>query len=75
MTHTHPEALDYAEHQDELVAAADTTPAKCVDDDHDYELIDDSFGHEFGTEIIVYRRCKVCGHETEAPEICDGDYE
>lgn len=33
--------------------------------DHDWETIDDSFSHEFGTEIIVYSRCKKCDEETQ----------
>ena len=33
--------------------------------DHEWETQDDSFSHEFGTEIIVYDRCVLCGAEKE----------
>jgi transcriptional regulator NrdR family protein len=33
-------------------------PADCA---HDWENCDDSFSHEFGTEIIRYRQCPKCG--------------
>lgn len=29
--------------------------------EHDWEKQDDSFDHEFGTEVIVYERCTHCG--------------
>lgn len=38
----------------------DGTPL-CEDDDHDWELQDDSFDHEFGTKVIVYYECQNCG--------------
>lgn len=28
--------------------------------DHDWQKVDDSFDHEFGTEIIHYLRCAKC---------------
>lgn len=28
---------------------------------HDFEVQDDSFDHEFGTEVIVYYLCQECG--------------
>jgi hypothetical protein len=28
--------------------------------DHEWETVDESFDHEFGTEIVVYDMCKVC---------------
>ncbi|MBC2594898.1 phosphohydrolase [Ruficoccus amylovorans] len=31
--------------------------------DHEWETIDGSFSHAFGTESIVYERCKLCGKE------------
>jgi hypothetical protein len=34
-------------------------------DDHEWELVDDSFDHEFGTEIIRYFRCERCGETKE----------
>lgn len=33
--------------------------------DHDWHEQDDSFGHEFGTEIIVYDLCEKCGATKE----------
>jgi len=29
--------------------------------DHDWEFGDDSFDHEFGTELVHYWRCEKCG--------------
>ena len=31
--------------------------------DHDWELVDDSFDHEYGTEQIGYYRCALCDEE------------
>lgn len=28
--------------------------------DHEWEVIDDSFDHAFGTERVIYDRCKLC---------------
>ena len=41
--------------------------------DHVWHTVDDSFDHEFGTEVIVYDECELCGktrpHERyEGPE-------
>lgn len=33
--------------------------------DHEWEDVDDSFDHEFGTEQIHFRRCAKCGEESE----------
>jgi hypothetical protein len=46
----------------------DVTP--CEDDEHDWEFIDDSFDHEYGTERIHYWRCRECGitRNTEASD-------
>lgn len=33
--------------------------------DHDWEVIDDSFDHEFGREVIVFERCQKCDAERE----------
>lgn len=30
--------------------------------DHDHELQDDSFDHEYGVEQIYYYVCQECGH-------------
>ena len=32
------------------------------DCEHDFEFCDDSFTHEFGTEIIRYWQCTICGY-------------
>lgn len=45
-----------------------TVPDPALDElncDHEWEVIDDSFDHAFGTEKIVYERCKHCGKERE----------
>lgn len=31
--------------------------------DHEWEVIDESFDHEYGTEKIVFERCSVCDAE------------
>lgn len=31
-----------------------------VECDHDWQFIDDSFSHEYGTEIVVYWQCSKC---------------
>jgi len=45
--------------------------------DHDLEVCDDSFDHEYGTERIQYMQCAVCGathdEDAEIPEAPD-DY-
>lgn len=33
--------------------------------DHEWEVVDDSFDHEYGCEQIVFLRCELCGAETE----------
>jgi len=33
--------------------------------DHEWEVVDDSFDHEFGCEKIVFERCLVCDAERE----------
>jgi hypothetical protein len=36
-------------------------PSTC---DHDFQFHDDSFDHEFGTEIVRYWLCEKCGMST-----------
>ena len=48
-------------------------PVDPPDCDHEWKTVDDSFDHEFGTEIVVYDQCEKCGatrpHERyEGPE-------
>lgn len=33
--------------------------------DHEFEVVDDSFDHEYGTEQIFYQRCSKCGKTRE----------
>lgn len=33
--------------------------------DHEWEFQDDSFDHEFGTEVIHYWECPKCGATTD----------
>lgn len=40
--------------------------------DHDWELQDDSFDHEFGTEKVVYWLCLCCD---KTKDIQQGDFE
>lgn len=28
--------------------------------DHEWEVVDDSFDHEYGCERIVFERCRLC---------------
>jgi hypothetical protein len=36
-----------------------------ADCDHAWEVVDDSYDHEFGTENIVFERCIHCDEERE----------
>lgn len=40
----------------------DLTDWEC---DHEWEVVDDSFDHEYGTEKIVFERCVLCDAEQE----------
>lgn len=40
--------------------------------DHDWKCIDDSFDHEFGTEVAYHMECRHCGAERPVE---DADYE
>ncbi len=31
------------------------------DCDHEFEFVDESFDHEFGTEVVHYMQCQKCG--------------
>lgn len=42
----------------EIVDLTDRLQAEC---NHDWEFCDDSFDHEFGTEVVRYDRCDKCG--------------
>ena len=33
--------------------------------DHDWVTVDDSFDHEFGTEVVIYQRCTICNKEQD----------
>lgn len=39
--------------------------------DHDWEHVDESFSHEFGTEQVYFKRCRLC----DATVDDDGDEE
>lgn len=49
----------------------DTMPHDCEVDGHEWEFQDDSFDHEFGTEVIRYYACIHCD-ATREPN--DGDF-
>lgn len=36
---------------------------------HNWETKDDSFDHEFGTEMIVYQECSWCGAQKEFSDV------
>ena len=39
--------------------------------DHEWEFIDESFDHAFGTEVIEYFRCSICGEEASCEQMKD----
>ncbi len=39
--------------------------------DHEWEKVDASFDHEFGTEVIRYMQCEKCGKQAEPGDIDD----
>ena len=42
--------------------------------DHDWEVVDDSFDHEYGCERIVFERCALCDEERpHEPQRFDDD--
>ena len=42
--------------------------------DHEWNMVDDSFDHEYGTERIVFERCEKCDKEREhEPRTFDDD--
>ena len=44
-----------------------------VECDHEWEFQDDSFGHEYGTEIIQYWMCRHCGETRSLEALGDDD--
>jgi hypothetical protein len=40
---------------------------------HEWEVVDDSFDHEFGTEKMVYERCELCGATRDLPQTFEDD--
>lgn len=42
-----------------------TEPIPSVECDHEWEVIDDSFDHEYGCEVIVFERCQLCSAERD----------
>ena len=54
----------------------DESEHDCTDDDHAWEYFDDSFDHEYGTEIDIYRQCVECGIHEQGPfDLNDGGYD
>lgn len=54
-----------------LVQLADAVRGEC---DHKWDVVDDSFDHEFGCEQIVFQRCELCGQSREYnPPVFDDD--
>ena len=45
----------------------DETEHDCTIDGHAWGYFDDSFDHEYGTEIDIYRQCVKCGHHEQGP--------
>ncbi len=49
-------------------------PIPSVECEHEWEVIDDSFDHEYGCEVIVFERCEFCGTErSHEPMTFDDD--
>ncbi len=46
------------------------TPEPCP---HQWERVDDSFDHAFGTEVIRYDRCELCGETRDSEPVADPD--
>jgi hypothetical protein len=47
-------------------------PAETETCDHEWRIRDDSFGHEFGTEIVVCWECDKCGEQKPYSSRDDG---
>lgn len=48
----------------------------CVDPetcDHEWETIDQSYDHEYGTETIIFDQCILCGEERDHDQPYFGD--
>lgn len=41
------------------------TEVQSITCDHIWETVDDSFDHEYGTEVVVYERCSICDQQRE----------
>lgn len=35
------------------------------DCDHEWEIIDQSYDHEYGCETIIFQKCIICGEERD----------
>lgn len=52
----------------------DGGPTPSVECDHEWEVIDNSFDHEYGCEVIVFERCQLCDAErSHDPPVFDDD--
>lgn len=40
-------------------------PMPSVECDHEWEVVNDSFDHEYGCEVIVFERCQLCDAERD----------
>lgn len=57
--------------EDENTQTEPTPPIEC---DHEWEVVNDSFDHEYGCEVIVFERCVLCGVErSHDPPTFDDD--
>ena len=49
-----------SEKQNHKVASSSNRDLLCADGDHELDVIDDSYDHEYGCEQVFYYRCSVC---------------
>ena len=47
---------------------SETTDKNLTFCEHEWEFMDDSFSHEFGTKVIHYYQCKLCGDTCDVDE-------
>lgn len=61
-----PHPLEIEDEQNPLEIDEDPPSINDLDEDpcdHNWELVDDSFSHELGAEVIRYYRCTKCEEE------------
>lgn len=62
-------------HYCDLCSEAPSSEACVPECDHDWKVRDESFSHEFGTEIVVFEECELCGATRDYEEPCEPEPE